>query len=120
MEGIIQSWSGSWALRNQNQEQESLVEHRKPNEVLNPVSSGGVKDPEGWEGWPVVGAVGIPLDIVESKAQHLELGGRETEPEGGEGSRGCRRHLGTHTSCLTGRADQVRADDRHRKKPSAS
>lgn len=63
----------------------------------------------------MVGAVGTPLDIAESKAQHLELGGRETEPECREGSRDCRRHLGIYSSCLTGRADQVRADDRHRK-----
>lgn len=74
-----------------------------------------VKDPEGRKEWPIVGAVGTPLEIAQSKAQHLELGGRESEPEHREGSRGCYRHLGTPTSCLTGRADQVRADDRHRK-----
>lgn len=36
-------------------------------------------DPEGWEGQLTVGAVGTPLEIAESKAQHLEMGSRKTE-----------------------------------------
>lgn len=43
------------------------MEYRKLNEVFNLVLLGGVKDLEGWEGWFVVGVVGIFLDIVEFK-----------------------------------------------------
>lgn len=62
----------------------------------------------------IAGAVGAPLETAASVARHPETGGRETMPECRKGSKGCGRCHGTHTSCLAGRADEVRAG-RHRK-----
>lgn len=75
----------------------------------------GSKTRNGGKNNPIVGTVRRPLEIAESKAQHLEMGGRETEPECREVSKRLLQ-VSWDTYILSNwcRVDQVRAGDRHR------